>query len=142
MSQRANFKLSDDDDDEEAQFLPRKYNKKTKDGYELMRLRDVQRFISKIYWLNILAFICIGLAMAIVLNEGTFKDVFMAESLLTTVGVTIYVLLVAMLVMCHSHKEMRIALLLTICFFTGCVSGFMGALHLLDITITLQHKKT
>ena len=141
MAQRRVFTASDDDEnDEEAQFLPRKYNKNNKEGYELMRLRDVQRFISKIYWLVILAFVCIGIAMAIVLNEGTFKDIFMAEALLTTVGVTVYVLLVAMLVMCHSHQEMRIALLLTLCFFTGCVSGFMGALHLLDVTLTISKK--
>lgn len=141
MAQRRIIHDSDDDlGDEESQFLPRKYNKSSKDGYELMRLRDVQRFISKIYWLIILAFVCIGIAMAVVLNEGTFKDVFMAESLLTTVGVTVYVLLVAMLVMCHSHQEMRIALLLALCFFTGCVSGFMGALHLLDVTLKFERK--
>ena len=81
MAQRRIIHDSDDDlGDEESQFLPKKYNKSSKDGYELMRLRDVQRFISKIYWLIILAFVCIGIAMAVVLNEGTFKDVFMAES--------------------------------------------------------------
>lgn len=109
--------------------------------YELMKLRDLQSFITKIYWLVILCFFAIGIILALVLSDGTFSDVFMAENLLSTIGISVYVLLVALMVMCNSHGEMRVVLLLTILFFIGCLSGFMLALHLLDMTIMLKSTK-
>jgi len=109
--------------------------------YELMKLRELQSFVSKIYWLVILCFVGIGIIMALVLSDGTFSDVFMAENLLSSVGISMYILLMALICMCNSHNEMRVVLLLTILFFTGCLSGFMLALHLLDVSITLQSAK-
>jgi len=109
--------------------------------YELMRLRDLQTFISKIYWLVVMCFFALGCILALVLSDGTFSDVFMAENLLSSIGISVYILLVALMVMCNNHGEMRIILLLTILFFIGCLSGFMLALHLLDINITLQSIK-
>jgi hypothetical protein len=106
--------------------------------YELMKLRELQSFVSKIYWLVILCFVSVGIIMALVLSDGTFSDVFMAENLLSSVGISMYILLMALICMCNNHNEMRVVLLLTILFFTGCLSGFMLALHLLDISITLQ----
>ena len=76
--------------------------------------------------------------MALVLSDGTFKDVFMAENLLSSIGITVYIVLVALMVMCNSHNEMRVILLLAVLFFVGCLSGFMLALHLLDVTIVLK----
>jgi len=110
--------------------------------YELMKLRDLQSFVSKIYWLVVMCFFAIGCILALVLSDGTFSDVFMAENLLSSIGISAYILLVALMVMCNNHSEMRVVLLLTILFFTGCLSGFMLALHLLDINITLQSTKT
>ena len=92
--------------------------------YELMKLRDLQSFITKIYWLVIMCFFAIGIILALVLSDGTFSDVFMAENLLSTIGISVYILLVALMIMCNSHGEMRIILLLTILFFIGCLSGF------------------
>ena len=109
--------------------------------YELMKLRELQSFVSKIYWLVVLCFFAIGCILALVLSDGTFSDVFMAENLLSSIGISAYILLVALMVMCNNHGEMRVVLLLTILFFTGCLSGFMLALHLLDINITLQSTK-
>lgn len=109
--------------------------------YELMKLRDLQSFVSKIYWLVVMCFFAIGCILALVLSDGTFSDVFMAENLLSSIGISAYILLVALMVMCNNHGEMRVVLLLTILFFTGCLSGFMLALHLLDINITLQSTK-
>ena len=109
--------------------------------YELMKLRDLQSFVTKIYWLVILCFFAIGIILALVLSDGTFSEVFMAENLLSSIGISIYILLVALMVMCNSHGEMRIVLLLTILFFIGCLSGFMLALHLLDVSITLKSGK-
>ena len=79
--------------------------------------------------------------MALVLSDGTFSEVFMAENLLSSVGISMYILLMALIFMCNSHNEMRVVLLLTILFFTGCLSGFMLALHLLDVSIILQSAK-
>ena len=109
--------------------------------YELMKLRELQSFVTKIYWLVICCFFAVGIIMALVLSDGTFKDVFMAENLLSSVGISMYILLVALMFMCNSHNEMRVVLLLTILFFTGCLSGFMLALHLLDVSITLKSGK-
>ena len=114
---------------------------KTTDVFELMKLRELQSFIGKIYWLVVLCFFAIGCILALVLFDGTFSDVFMAENLLSSVGISAYILLVALMVMCNNHSEMRIVLLLTILFFVGCLSGFMLALHLLDVNISLQSTK-
>ena len=114
---------------------------KTDTVYELMKLRDLQSFVSKIYWLVVMCFFAMGCILALVLSDGTFSDVFMAENLLSSIGISAYILLVVLMVMCNNHGEMRVILLLTILFFTGCLSGFMLALHLLDINITLQSIK-
>ena len=111
---------------------------KTTDVFELMKLRELQSFVSKIYWLVVLCFFAIGCILALVLSDGTFSDVFMAENLLSSVGISAYILLVALMVMCNNHSEMRVVLLLTVLFFVGCLSGFMLALHLLDVNISLK----
>jgi len=137
MSRQRNVARDSDDGDEETGFIPKR-SKSNKNAYELMRLRDVERFVSKIYWLVIISFMAVGIAMVATLSERTFRDVFMAESLMSTLGVTAYVILLLLLLMCHSHREMRIVLLLSLCVFIGAVSGFMTALHLLDISIVLK----
>lgn len=128
----------DDSGDEEDAFLPARPRKPSKPSYELMRLRDVERFVSKIYWLVILSFMGVGVIMVATLSDRTFRNVFMAESLMSTLGVSAYVILILLLLMCHAHREMRIVLLLALCVFIGAISGFMVALHLLDITIVLK----
>jgi len=133
-----------DDDDEEAQLL---HNRKGKlhgvANYDLLRLRDMERFIFKFYWMVILMFVGIGIVMVTVLSERSFEEIFMAESLIGSVGITSYVVLVLLLLMCHSHKEMRIVILLMLCWFVGMVAGFLLALHLLNVTIDIkQHNIT
>lgn len=127
------------DDDEEAQLLTSKRTKlHGQANYDLLRLRDMERFIFKFYWMVILMFVAIGIVMVTVLSERSFEDIFMAESLLGTVGITSYCVLVLLLLMCHSHKEMRIVILLMLCWFVGMVAGFLLALHLLDVTINIK----
>jgi len=109
--------------------------------YELMKLRELQAFVTKIYWLVILCFFAVGIILALVLSDGTFSDVFMAENLLSSIGISAYIILVALMVMCNSHNEMRVVLLLMVLFFIGCLSGFMLALHLLDVSIMLKSGK-
>ena len=126
------------DDDEESQLLNRKGKLHGQANYDLLRLRDMERFIFKFYWMVILMFVAIGIVMVTVLSERSFEDIFMAESLLGTVGITAYCVLVLLLLMCHSHKEMRIVILLMLCWFVGVVAGFLLALHLLDISINIK----
>tara|TARA_B100000795_G_C22799643_1_gene441161 strand:+ start:2059 stop:2487 length:429 start_codon:yes stop_codon:yes gene_type:complete len=135
MSRRANNAKGDEDNllDNDIEAC----KGKTDSIYELMKLRELQSFITKIYWLVIMCFLAIGIVLAMVLSDGTFKDVFMAENILSSVGISAYVVLCALMILCNSHNEMRVILLLSILFFTGCLSGFMLALHLLDSTITL-----
>jgi len=139
MSRRAG--AGTDESDSMMEDIEAGSKMKTNTVYELMKLRDLESFISKIYWLVVLCFFAMGCLLALVLSDGTFSDVFMAENLLSSIGISAYILLVALMVMCNNHGEMRIVLLLTILFFTGCLSGFMLALHLLDINIMLQSNK-
>ncbi len=125
-----------DDDEEMGLMSESKLHGKT--NYEYLKLKDMERFIHKFYWMVILMFFAIGVVMVTVLSERSFEEIFMAESLLGSVGVTGYVVLLLLLLMCHSHREMRIIILLGLCLFIGMVGGFLMALHLLNVTITLK----
>ena len=113
---------------------------KQHDTYELMRLRDTQSFISKIYALILLAFASIGVAIGVVLSKGLYKDVFMAETILASVGVSSYIVLAILMCTFRNHQEMRIMLLLTITLFIGLIGGFLSALYVLDVSISLVRK--
>ena len=104
-------KLSNDED-EETGLLQRNSKPSRRAEMELLQLRNMERFISKFYWLLILAFLAVGVMMIIVLIDRSFSDVFMAEQLMSTIGITSYVILFLLLLMCHSHREMRIIILL------------------------------
>lgn len=127
-----------DDEDEEIGLLRKNTKIHGTANYDLLRLRDMERFIFKFYWMVIILFFAIGVVMVTVLSERSFEEIFMAESLLGSVGVTTYVVLFLLLLMCHSHKEMRIIILLGLCLFIGVIGGFLIALHLLNVTITLK----
>ena len=77
----------------------------------------------------------------IILSTNNDECISIAENLLSSVGISAYIILVALMVMCNSHNEMRVVLLLMVLFFIGCLSGFMLALHLLDISIILKSGK-
>ena len=138
MTSRRNH-VQGSDDDEEAGLLQRNSKLGRRAEMELIQLRNMERFISKFYWLLILSFVVVGVAMVVVLVDRSFADVFMAEQLMSTVGVTTYVVLFLLLLMCHSHREMRIIILLSLCFFVGSVVGFMCALHLLGASIKITN---
>ena len=131
-------KLSNDED-EESGLLQRNSKPSRRAEMELLQLRNMERFISKFYWLLILAFLAVGVMMIIVLIDRSFSDVFMAEQLMSTIGITAYVILFLLLLMCHSHREMRIIILLCLCFFTGCVTGFLSALNILGASIKITN---
>jgi len=134
--------IASDDEDEERGLLRSNSKVHGKANYDLLRLRDMERFIFKFYWMVIILFLGIGVVIVAVLSERSFEEIFMAESLLGSVGVTSYVVLLLLLCMCHSHKEMRIVILLGLCLFVGMVAGFLLALHLLNVTISLKQNNT
>ena len=138
MSRRAGLGIDENDSMLERDIESGKL--KNDSVYELMRLRDLQAFVTKIYWLVVLCFFAIGVILATVLSDGTFENVFMAENLLSSIGISAYIILVILMIMCNNHNEMRIILLLSVLFFVGCLSGFMLALHLLDVSISLVKK--
>ena len=124
--------------DVESQMLPEKV--KNNDVYDLMRLRDTQSFISKIYALVLLGFAAVGVVIGVVLSKGLYRDVFMAETLLVSVGVSSYIVLTLLLCTFRNHQEMRVMLLLTITLFIGLILGFISALYVLDVSISLVRK--
>ena len=87
-------KLSNDED-EETGLLQRNSKPSRRAEMELLQLRNMERFISKFYWLLILAFLAVGVMMIIVLIDRSFSDVFMAEQLMSTINYRIcYIILV------------------------------------------------
>ena len=113
---------------------------KQSDVYDLMRLRDTQSFITKIYALVLLGFAAVGVVIGVVLSKGLYRDVFMAEPLLVSVGVSSYIVLTLLLCTFRNHQEMRVMLLLTITLFIGLILGFVSALYVLDVSISLVRK--
>ena len=76
-----------DDEDEELGLLRKNTKMHGTANYDLLRLRDMERFIFKFYWMVIILFFGIGVVMVTVLSERSFEEIFMAESLLGSVGV-------------------------------------------------------
>lgn len=113
---------------------------KQSDVYDLMRLRDTQSFITKIYALVLLGFAAVGVVIGVVLSKGLYRDVFMAETLLVSVGVSSYIVLTLLLCTFRNHQEMRVMLLLTITLFIGLILGFVSALYVLDVSISFVRK--
>ena len=127
------------EEDEETGLLQRNAKLNRRAEIELMQLRNMERFISKFYWLLILSFLAVGIAMIVVLVDRSYADIVMAEQLMSTIGITAYVILFLLLLMCHSHREMRIIILLSLCFFTGTAVGFWSALNILGATIKITN---
>ena len=124
--------------DLESQVTSEKIKKS--DVYDLMRLRDTQSFITKIYALVLLGFAAVGVVIGVVLSKGLYRDVFMAETLLVSVGVSSYIVLTLLLCTFRNHQEMRVMLLFTITLFIGLILGFVSALYVLDVSISFVRK--
>jgi len=97
---------------------------------ENYRLQEQDNFIRKSYLLCILLFFATGVTMVTALLEGFYSETILAEEIMTTVFGTIYMVLFVTMVCCYSSTTLRIALLLFISTFIGCVGGFMISAHL------------
>lgn len=105
---------------------------------ERYRLQEQDNFIRKGYLLCLLLFLATGVLMITVILEGTYKDAVLAEQILITVFGTIYLILFIIMVCCYGVTQLRIALLLFISMFIGCVGGFMIAANLKVVMSHLQ----
>ncbi len=107
--------------------VPKKTQQEIKENY---RLQEQDHFIRKGYLLCLLLFLATGVGMVTAILEGTYKDAILAEQILITVFGTVYMILFIIMVCCYGVSQLRIALLLFISMFIGCVGGFMVAANL------------
>ena len=126
MSVRRNDKKYDELEQQPV-GVPKKTQQEIKENY---RLQEQDNFIRKGYLLCLLLFLATGVAMITVILEGTYKDAILAEQILITVFGTVYMILFIIMVCCYGVSQLRIALLLFISMFIGCVGGFMVAANL------------
>jgi len=138
MSVRRNDKKYDELEQQPV-GVPKKTQQEIKENY---RLQEQDNFIRKGYLLCLLLFLATGVAMITVILEGTYKDAILAEQILITVFGTVYMILFIIMVCCYGVSQLRIALLLFISMFIGCVGGFMVAANLKVVMSHLNDTKT
>ena len=128
---------------DELEQQPVGVDKKTQQEIkEQYRLQEQDNFIRKGYLLCLLLFLATGVGMVTAILEGTYKDAILAEQILITVFGTIYMILFIIMVCCYGVTQLRIALLLFISMFIGCVGGFMVAANLKVVISHLKDTQT
>ncbi len=128
-------------DIENQKFLDKNDKPNYKRVAEQIRMQHTQKFISKIYCSVIFLFLVAGIVLIASIFDDTYKKFAMAHQLLTFVGIGIYVLVVLMLLICNGHDEIRIIILLVICFSIGSLISFVGALNIMNMHLTLEYAK-
>ena len=128
-------------DIENQKFLDKNDKPNYKRVAEQIRMQHTQKFISKIYCSVIFLFLVAGIVLVASIFDDTYKKFAMAHQLLTFVGIGIYVLVVLMLLICNGHDEIRIIILLVICFSIGSLISFVGALNIMNMHLTLEYAK-
>tara|TARA_Y100000817_G_C16630072_1_gene443526 strand:- start:206 stop:586 length:381 start_codon:yes stop_codon:yes gene_type:complete len=103
-----------------------------------LQLEDQDKFIKKSYFLCLILFLASGLAMGIAVLQGAYKEVVIAETIIVTVLGTVYLVLFAVMLLCYSSSQLRIAVLLFVSSFVGVVCGFMIGVNLKVITMHLK----
>lgn len=124
-----------DELEQQSVGVPKRTQHEIKESY---RLQEQDNFIRKGYLLCLLLFLATGVGMVTAILEGTYKDAILAEQILITVFGTIYMILFIIMVCCYGVSQLRIALLLFISLFIGCVGGFMVAANL---KVVISHLK-
>lgn len=135
---RSNDKKYDELEQQQFNGMSKRDETKIEERY---RLQEQDSFIRKGYLLCLLLFLGTGVLMVTVVLEGTYKDAVLAEQILITVFGTIYLILFIIMVCCYGVTQLRIALLLFVSMFIGCVGGFMIAANLKVVMSHLQDTK-
>ncbi len=107
-----------------------------------IRMQQTQKFIGKIYCSVILIFLILGAVLIASIFNPVYKKYAMAHQLITIVGTGLYTLILLMLLLCNGHDEIRIVILLMICFSIGSLLSFVGALNLMNLTVSLSTSGT
>lgn len=128
-------------DIENQTFLDKNDKPNYKRVAEQIRMQHTQKFISKIYCSVIFLFLIAGVVLIASIFDDTYKKFAIAHQMMTFIGIGIYVLVVLMLVICNGHDEIRIIILLVICFSIGSLISFIGALNLMNMNISLEYAK-
>lgn len=103
-----------------------------------MQLEVQDTFIKKSYFLCLILFLASGLAMGIAVLEGAYHEVVIAETIIVTVLGTVYLVLFAVMLLCYSSGQLRIAILLFVSTFVGLVAGFMIGVNLKIVAMHLK----
>lgn len=103
-----------------------------------LQLEGQDKFIKKSYFLCLILFLASGLAMGIAVLQGAYKEVVIAETILVTVLGTVYLVLFAVMLLCYSSGQLRIAILLFVSSFVGLVAGFMIGVNLKILVMHLK----
>lgn len=135
MSIRRNEKKTYDELEQQPTGDSKKHTENIRESY---RLQEQDQFIRKGYLLCLLLFLATGVGIVTSILEGTFRESILAEQILITVFGTIYLILFIIMVCCYGVQQLRIALLLFISMFIGCVGGFMIAANLKVVISHLQ----
>ena len=126
-------------DVEDQRLLDRNDKPNYKRVADQIRMQHTQNFISKIYCSVIFLFLVAGIVLVASIFDPTYKKFDVAHKLMTFVGIGIYVLVLLMLLICNGHDEIRIIILLVICFSIGSLISFVGALNLMNMNLSLIH---
>ena len=110
----------------------------TKRIEEMMRMRNLLRFVTKLYYTVLVLFISFGVAVSLLVYNNDYQQIVLAHQILSTTAASVYVIVLLIMCVCNSNDEMRVGTLLIIVFSTGAMVGFIGALQLMDISLSVH----
>lgn len=70
--------------------------------------------------------------------QGAYKEVVLAETIIVTVLGSIYIVLFIVMICCYGSGQLRIAILLFVAAFVGCVGGFLVGVNLKMVVAHLR----
>lgn len=103
-----------------------------------IRMQQSQRFVSKLYCIVIGIFLAGGLLLVASIFNEDLKKYALAHQMLAIIGSGLYTLILLLLVLCSAHEEIRIMILLLICFSIGSLVSFVGALSLMNLSLSIH----
>lgn len=108
---------------------------------EMIRMRNLLHFVTKLYYVILVLFISFGVAVGVMVYNNDYKQIVLAHQILSATAASVYVLVLMLMCVCNANDEMRVVTLFIIIFSTGAMIGFIGALQLMDISLSV-HKGT
>jgi len=103
-----------------------------------LRLEEQDQFIRRGYFVCLLLFLASGLVMVTAVLQGAYKEVVLAETIIVTVLGSIYIVLFIVMICCYGSGQLRIAILLFVAAFVGCVGGFLVGVNLKMVVAHLR----